>query len=678
MTASSQFRSWAFTLGLLAAAVGALVGIRWFVNPVEAPPVPSEKSTAGTPPTTAGPVGPATVRALPEGHEDVPVETSADDASPEGWKVSVRLMPSTDDAELSFRIYLVRHSPARTGQRQVVRKGLAAADKPALFANVDPGRYDVQVRSSGWVAQDEVDIEYAGGPGATEVAVYRLAALACRLYDEQQRPVEGATVAVYPPSNLLPYFAETISDEYRVERHHSFPLLRKSDQAGSVQFTDLPPGDGYWIRAESQIHASVRVNDVKLAPGETQPVDVQLLTGAFVTGRLVNYDGSPSSNGTARALRPYNPSRDKEIQVERGGATTSEGWLQERMDQTNENGEFRIGPLTPGTIRVQLHSAEDGVHAQVQRDVQVRPGEVYDLGTIGPRYPPVEFVFVCDGFNHPGDLQMMINPMPQGDAAQESPESGLIQIDVAQRDRVNVQNLMPGRVAVIVTSRSRAIELFSTTFDITNRPQRLELWLRSAQPEAYTATIRVSVTPVPDFESFFGAALILPGEYPANLRYNFGVIPADAGNGALAADLAFRKRTPGNYTLWITDGNRCIVKSVSVTGSENEVLVMAHMADAAGACEFRVRSIDGLPVADAQIEWFWNDEHLQASEKFGSPYLISKTNSEGIALVKGYPANHGSLVFRVHAQGYRSETVRARFGSTVDSPAVEHIRLTRG
>ena len=216
----------------------------------------------------------------------------------------------------------------------MVRKGIAAPSHPACFAGVEPGRYDIQVRSNGWVTQDELDIEYVGGARNTEVAVYGLATLACILYDEQQRPVEGVTVAVYPPPNLLPYFAETISNDYRVEKHLPFPLVRKSDEAGSVLFTDLPPGDGYWIRTESHNHASVRVNDIALSPGELQPMEVPLLTGAFVTGVLVNYDGSPADAGTVRALRPHNPLRDSEIQVERGGVSTAEGWIQERVDHT--------------------------------------------------------------------------------------------------------------------------------------------------------------------------------------------------------------------------------------------------------------------------------------------------------------------------------------------------------
>ncbi len=314
---------------------------------------------------------------------------------------------------------------------------------------------------------------------------------------------------------------------------------------------------------------------------------------------------------------------------------------------------------------------------QSQLDIHVRPGEVYDLGTIRPTHPQIEFVFVCDGFNHPGDLQMIVNPRPWNEEVKGSPESGLVHIDVAQRDRVTIQNLPPGKIGVIVTSRSRAIEVFSTTYDITTRPGRLELWLRPARPEPAATTIRVTVTPVQDFESYFGAALILPDTDSAILRYNFGIIPAESGNGGFAANLVFKNRMPGAYTLWLTDGNRSFVRSVSVTGSENEVSVQAHMTEVAGACEFRVRSINGIPVSGAQVEWYWDDDHMAAAEKFGSPYLNSTTDDQGVALVKGYPANHGSLVFRVRAAGFASETVRMRSGSTVDSPAVEHVWLTR-
>ena len=136
-------------------------------------------------------------------------------------------------------------------------------------------------------------------------------------------------------------------------------LVNTSD-TGEFVLVDLPAATyslhasalGYVGRQHGQRHALGEGVPIALRTGETRRgVDVALLPGGAITGRVTTQDGQPLAFAEIEALRPLLESSLR-VLVPVGRA------------ESNDRGEFRIGGLPPGHYYVAaIDPADEGIEA---------------------------------------------------------------------------------------------------------------------------------------------------------------------------------------------------------------------------------------------------------------------------------------------------------------------------
>lgn len=637
-------------------------------------------SDPAVPPDSGHVKGPSEWRSLPRGHETVaPVPHVDEEAGLRAgsWRVEVALDPPVSGQQLPvWSAYLVGRKDPDSPRIVIQRVDCPVGTVAATFVDVPVGTYDVQVRASGWISQDLFGVAYDGLAKQSTVALYRLGTLTCRVGNAKGIAVPGIPVALYPRRRLLPFFST--GDVKNPEADAvDFRLLRESKADGEASFVDLPPSEDYWLLAGDEKYASQRINGIRIRPGQHVTVDVVLVEGAYVVGSVVQYDGKPITGASIRGFRPYDAGVDADITVNRSALAGTVGWIQQGLARSGKDASFRLGPLSPGNVKVVVHVSGDATDMRVEIKLSLAPGETRDLGEIRPKYPPLELVFVCDGVERPTDLHVMVEPRPDKAFAHEPSASGLINVSVGSSERALIQNLPPGAAIVVVRSWSNATELVQLRVDDVGRsPKTVEVVLRPSASNIPSPDIGLSIAPLPPKNGFFGAALIHPTGSPVSLRYINGVIPAATQNGVFAPSMKVGTSGAGDYTIWATDGDRTGVTQFVIQAGEKERLVPVSLDQPAGGLILDVRAVDGSPINGATVEWYWNLEHLEKSA-FSRPYLQVVSDAQGVALLKGFPANHSELCLLVAAPGFKSKVVSTAAGTTVASPRTETVWLER-
>jgi hypothetical protein len=245
-----------------------------------------------------------------------------------------------------------------------------------------------------------------------------------------------------------------------------------------------------------------------------------------------------------------------------------------------------------------------------------------------------------------------------------------LSVEVGARDRVAVENLPPGVLDVAVRSWSNRTELHQAKYTIgPAHSRRIEIALRPAAVEDRVDLV-VRPQPAPRPGSYFGATLFQPaGEAPSLIKYTAGYAPA--GNMGTTA-YRFKRRAPGRYMLWMTDGEHMCLREVELKADAGEMTLDVPLDLEAGACEFVVVDADGKAAPEAVVRWFWNDEHAALG---AMPYLEGVTDKDGRCVLKGMPAATHGLTFTVTAPGREAELVTATSGNA-GAPAIVNVRLS--
>ncbi len=161
--------------------------------------------------------------------------------------------------------------------------------------------------------------------------------------------------------------------------------VTKTDEQGRFQFSDVPIGawcvgvapENFYDETASGIPALAQTIEVK-ASGEVVELELRVQARLFITGKVLDPSGAPAANCSIFA------------------------WVENTRlicdAETNESGEFRLGPLTQGlwklhasmfyeqaapALPVDVEAGSDGVVLQLRVGASVA-GKVVDAATLEP------------------------------------------------------------------------------------------------------------------------------------------------------------------------------------------------------------------------------------------------------------------------------------------------------
>ena len=158
------------------------------------------------------------------------------------------------------------------------------------------------------------------------------------LQSDPRIPLKNAQVAATRAAR--PQEAEEVEDGSAPDRKFS----TKTDEKGHFQFTDLLPGT-YYVRAShvGMVMKSAHAREgmlVTLEAGKPQTLNLVMLPGAVITGRILNEDGEPMQHVEVGAMH-Y-------IYTIRGRTLAPTGSTAE----TDDKGEYRLFGLQPGSYLI--------------------------------------------------------------------------------------------------------------------------------------------------------------------------------------------------------------------------------------------------------------------------------------------------------------------------------------
>ena len=158
------------------------------------------------------------------------------------------------------------------------------------------------------------------------------------LQSDPRIPLKNAQVAATRAAR--PQEAEEVEDGSAPDRKFS----TKTDEKGHFQFTDLLPGT-YYVRAShvGMVMKSAHAREgmlVTLEAGKPQTLNLVMLPGAVITGRIQNEDGEPMQHVEVGAMH-Y-------IYTIRGRTLAPTGSTAE----TDDKGEYRLFGLQPGSYLI--------------------------------------------------------------------------------------------------------------------------------------------------------------------------------------------------------------------------------------------------------------------------------------------------------------------------------------
>jgi protocatechuate 3,4-dioxygenase beta subunit len=137
----------------------------------------------------------------------------------------------------------------------------------------------------------------------------------------------GVTVSVFGGRFASP-FTQSGSAVVNAAGYYTLPALANGVYTVTTTYT------GTLCRYPAQRHAQ---NVTVSGPGVIPNIDIALVEGAFITGRVVV---SATNAGIATQVRALDPGDD--------------GFFARQTATANANGHYRLGPLVPGTYQVQF------------------------------------------------------------------------------------------------------------------------------------------------------------------------------------------------------------------------------------------------------------------------------------------------------------------------------------
>lgn len=161
-------------------------------------------------------------------------------------------------------------------------------------------------------------------------------------------PVEGAKLEFIPPNMGFGRFPPPDS-----------PFLvaaKDSDAGGHFAFEGLPPGH-YVLTAKKDTYLTPQAVQIEIPfTGDSTPVDIVMMAGGVIHGRILNADGSP----VATTFLTLSEQR-----------VNADGW-EPRQSVTDVEGRYRIEGIRPGAHYLYVTSSSGD---RISRSVDLGPGE---------------------------------------------------------------------------------------------------------------------------------------------------------------------------------------------------------------------------------------------------------------------------------------------------------------
>ena len=240
-------------------------------------------------------------------------------------------------------------------------------DGPLHLSNLPDVRTLLFVESA-WLRFEPavVTLEEGAGPHATTFAVRRatgeLVDVRARLVDVDGKPVAGVPLALYGVLGQPPQRGISAADGTA-----SFRTQREAAQQPVL----LLEGEGWLFDRRAQ--AKGLTERVGVEPNPATPVELRVVRGGVVRGRLLLADGSPAQNETA-PTEIYTPSEHR--------------WRTLRVGHTDHKGEFLLGglPIAAEIGRVWVFGSSGFFVREIEL---LEPGAQLSLGDLRMTAPAV-------------------------------------------------------------------------------------------------------------------------------------------------------------------------------------------------------------------------------------------------------------------------------------------------
>ena len=204
-----------------------------------------------------------------------------------------------------------------------------------LIAGVNTGEYDVNVSHTEYVSAGDLPAEVPEGRGEIDLGEFTLvpgAAILGVVVDPDERPVEGAV------ARFRGYGQDR--DQERTAR---------TNAGGNFRLAGLPH-EQVDLTVEADGYARFVLRGAR--PGTEDPVRIQLVRGASLSGRVLTATGT-AAVGARVHLEPDDSTRMR-------GRT----WYLVRATRTDGDGRFSFGHLFPGTWSVEANSGTEAARSE--------------------------------------------------------------------------------------------------------------------------------------------------------------------------------------------------------------------------------------------------------------------------------------------------------------------------
>ncbi len=446
------------------------------------------------------------------------------------------------------------HAERGTGERECV------------LGPVAPGRALLTLRARGFVGESR-RLEIGPGEITIPLVLRQFGRVSGRLHRDGM-PVGAALVRLSMPRDSFPMLMH-LAEEDRVSE---MTWSAESDGEGLYRFDGVPPADGYRLVAADFDHSPAHAGPFAVKPGEEAIVDIVMVVGSHLAGRIVDSRGGPCAGTTVHVYV-------------KSAKLPMVGWMDEARARTDDDGRFVTPALTGSATRMlKAWVAVDGVQEIIQHETDPPERGTKDVGTLAPTPGIVLFEAESMTGNGPFKMTVVVNGDPPGVG------QSVIVNDLAfdREGRARVMGFPAGEGVYCVTNADG----------------------RSVAEGTFRTTGRDVVVKIPAF--------VEPAPRPPKPEESLVVEVADTGEDAIVVLIGegeflmwrqvrrddrspvIERVPPGRYTLHVTAGDR--YSQQEVTQVKGQDLKLSVIPDRIGRSLTLLVLQDGRPVPGARVQ----------------------------------------------------------------------------